>query len=281
MQEFYPKAKKGRISESKIEKKINPDKDKLPVLSTFLGYDSNEGVVLCDMANIAHLLITGKPGSGHLSFINTMICDLLIRYTPAELKLLILGIKNKEMSVYNGLPYMLLPNAARDADSALKVLRMALSEMDDRYTLFDNDGTANIVEYNAKMKEGDKFARIIIVVDEAEELVRTGKREIEEIICSLARLGRRAGIYTIIASENPSWVARSSMFKDYISKACFAVTTASESNSIMGQAGAEELKASEFLFRSIFMDSAVKLSAVNIEEDKIYSIVELNKSNNY
>lgn len=168
--------------------------------------------VIADIAKMPHLLIAGATGSGKSVCINTLIMSILYKATPEEVRLIMIDPKVVELSVYNGIPHLLIP-VVTDPKKAAGALNWAVAEMTDRYNKFAEYNVRDLKGYNAKVdkikdieEEGkpEKMPQIVIIVDELADLMMVAPGEVEDAICRLAQLARAAGIHLIIATQRPS-----------------------------------------------------------------------------
>ena len=152
-----------------------------------------------------HLLIAGATGSGKSVCINTIIMSILFKAHPDEVKLLLIDPKVVELSIYNGIPHLLIP-VVTEPRKAASALNWAVEEMEKRYKLFAKNNVRDIKAYNEKFqnKKDEKLSSIVIIIDELADLMMVAAQEIEDFICRLAQMARAAGIYLIVATQRPS-----------------------------------------------------------------------------
>jgi DNA segregation ATPase FtsK/SpoIIIE, S-DNA-T family len=201
-----------------------------------VGKDIAGKVKVTDIAKMPHLLIAGATGSGKSVCINTIIMSILYKAKPDEVKLIMIDPKVVELSVYNGIPHLMIP-VVTDPKKAAGALNWAVSEMTDRYEKFANSGVREINGYNAMIDAMDgkdtekppKMPQIVIIVDELADLMMVASKDVEEAICRLAQLARAAGIHLIIATQRPSVNVITGLIKANMpSRIAFAVTSSSE-----------------------------------------------------
>ena len=217
------------------------------------GRDIAGNVIISDIAKMPHLLIAGATGSGKSVCINTIIMSILYRAEPTEVKFIMIDPKVVELSVYNGIPHLLIP-VVTDPKKAAGALNWAVHEMDDRYKLFAETGVRDIKGYNAKIKNGKitnsdgvevnvkKMPQIVVIVDELADLMMQSPKEVEESICRLAQLARACGIHLVIATQRPSVNVITGLIKANMpSRIAFAVTSGVDSRTILDMNGAEKL----------------------------------------
>lgn len=208
-----------------------------------LGKDIEGNVIVQDMEKLTHLLIAGATGSGKSVCINTIVCSILYKADPNEVKLLMVDPKVVELEVYNGIPHLLIP-VVTDPRRAAGALNWAVQEMERRYALFAKYHVRNIKGYNEAMESvsGRKMEQIIIIIDELADLMTVASREVETAIQRLAQKARAAGMHLILATQRPSVNVVTGVIKANIpSRLSFAVASAVDSRTILDSIGAEKL----------------------------------------
>ncbi|WP_130836854.1 FtsK/SpoIIIE family DNA translocase [Lachnoclostridium sp. Marseille-P6806] len=215
-------------------------------LAFAVGKDIGGNVIVSDIAKMPHMLIAGSTGSGKSVCINTLIMSILFRYSPENVKLIMIDPKIVELTVYNGIPHLLLP-VVTDPKKASSALQWAVQEMTDRYRRFAENGVRDLKGYNGLAKEGDDLSveylpQIVIIVDELADLMMVSAKEVEDSICRLAQLARAAGIHLIIATQRPSVDVITGLIKANMpSRVAFAVSSGVDSRTILDMYGAEKL----------------------------------------
>ena len=210
-------------------------------LTFALGRDVTGVCRYADLAKMPHLLIGGSTGSGKSVGLNTLICSLLMRCSPRELKFLMIDPKKVELSLYEGIPHLAAP-VITNVKQAPAVFKQALKEMENRYDRFAKAGTRNLEGYNSRVAEHEKLPYWVIVVDELADLMMTSGPEIETSICRLAQLSRATGIHLVIATQRPSVNVITGTIKANISsRIAFAVNSAVDSRTILDATGADRL----------------------------------------
>jgi len=207
-------------------------------------------VVVSDIGKMPHLLIAGATGSGKSVCINTIIMSILYKSKPEDVKLIMIDPKVVELSVYNGIPHLLIP-VVTDPKKASGALNWAVAEMMVRYEKFSNCKVRNIQEYNKKVEmiqdipgenKPEKMPKIVIIVDELADLMMVAPGEVEDAICRLAQLARAAGIHLILATQRPSVNVITGLIKANMpSRIAFAVSSGIDSRTILDMVGAEKL----------------------------------------
>ena len=225
-------------------------KSKEVSLDVPLGKDVEGKVISADLRKMRHLLIAGSTGSGKSVAINTIITSVLMKAYPEDVKLVLIDPKMVELSVYNGIPHLLIP-VVTDAKLATNALRKTVKEMERRYQLFAAGGVRNITEYNQKVAENnadknnsvmEKLPYIVVIVDELSDLMMVAGHDVEDAIVRLAQMARAAGIHMILATQRPSVDVITGLIKANVpSRISFAVSSGVDSRTILDQVGAEKL----------------------------------------
>ena len=261
-------------------KEFQENKSKLTIA---LGKDVAGNTQLADIAKMPHVLIAGSTGSGKSVCINTIITSIIYNAKPSEVKLVMVDPKVVELSVYNGIPHLLIP-VVTDPKKAAGALAWAVQEMDDRYNKFAGKGVRDLKGYNKAIeKEGGigKLPQIVIIVDELADLMMVAAKDVEEAICRLAQKARAAGMHLVIATQRPSVDVITGLIKANIpSRIAFAVSSQVDSRTILDTVGAEKLLGKgDMLF---FPSGAPKPSRVQgafVSDDEVEKIVDFVKSN--
>ncbi len=261
-------------------KEFQENKSKLTIA---LGKDVAGNTQLADIAKMPHVLIAGSTGSGKSVCINTIITSIIYNAKPSEVKLVMVDPKVVELSVYNGIPHLLIP-VVTDPKKAAGALAWAVQEMDDRYNKFASKGVRDLKGYNKAIeKEGGvgKLPQIVIIVDELADLMMVAAKDVEEAICRLAQKARAAGMHLVIATQRPSVDVITGLIKANIpSRIAFAVSSQVDSRTILDTVGAEKLLGKgDMLF---FPSGAPKPSRVQgafVSDEEVEKIVDFVKSN--
>ncbi len=218
-------------------------------ISFAVGKDLSGKVVVTDIAKMPHMLIAGATGSGKSVCINTLIMSILYKAKPDEVKLIMIDPKVVELSVYNGIPHLLIP-VVTDPKKASASLAWAVAEMNDRYQKFADYGVRDLAGYNEKIKdETDEnnnpikpMYQLVVIVDELADMMMVAGKEVEESICRLAQLARAAGIHLILATQRPSVDVITGLIKANMpSRVAFSVSSGVDSRTILDMNGAEKL----------------------------------------
>ena len=252
-------------------------------LSIALGKDVAGNVVIGNIAKMPHVLIAGSTGSGKSVCINTIITSIIYNAKPSEVKLVMVDPKVVELSVYNGIPHLLIP-VVTDPKKAAGALAWAVQEMDNRYNLFAEKGVRDLKGYNhAVEKEGEigKLPQIVIIIDELADLMMVAAKEVEESICRLAQKARAAGMHLVIATQRPSVDVITGLIKANVpSRIAFAVSSQVDSRTILDQVGAEKLLGKgDMLFFPAGEAKPVRVQGAFVSDEEVESIVEFIKSN--
>ena len=242
-----------------------------------LGKDIAGKPVITDLAKMPHLLVAGTTGSGKSVCVNTLISSILFSRKPEEVKLLLIDPKMVELSVYNGIPHLMVP-VVTDMKKAAAVLRWAVREMEARYKAFAASGKRDVKSYNeAHPKEA--MPLIVLIIDELADLMMTAPDDIEESISRLAQMARAAGIHMVLATQRPSVnVITGSIKANVPSRISFAVGSQIDSRTILDMAGAEKLLGKgDMLFSPIGANKPIRVQGAFISDDEVEHLVEFVK----
>lgn len=254
-------------------------------LAFALGEDITGNPIVTDIAKMPHLLIAGATGSGKSVCINTLITSILYKADPKEVKLLLVDPKVVELSVYNGIPHLLIP-VVTDPKKASAALNWAVREMLERYNDFAACGVRDIKGFNAmKEEKGEpeaKMPQIVIIIDELADLMMAAPGEVEDSICRLAQMARAAGMHLIIATQRPSVDVITGVIKANIpSRLAFAVSSGIDSRTILDMVGAEKLLGKgDMLFYPSGQSKPSRIQGAFVTDKEVEQIVDfLRKSN--
>ncbi|MCM3587209.1 DNA translocase FtsK [Mesobacillus maritimus] len=264
-----------------IEAKRNNKPD--AKLQIALGRDITGEAVLAELNKMPHLLVAGATGSGKSVCINGIITSILMRAKPHEVKLMMIDPKMVELNVYNGVPHLLAP-VVTNPKRASQALQKVVSEMERRYELFSHTGTRNIEGYNEHVKrsneeEGEKqplLPYIVVIVDELADLMMVASSDVEDAITRLAQMARAAGIHLIIATQRPSVDVITGVIKANIpSRIAFAVSSATDSRTILDMGGAEKLLGrGDMLFLPVGASKPVRLQGAFLSDEEVEEVVD-------
>ena len=256
-------------------------------LSVALGKDVAGEVVIADIAKMPHVLIAGSTGSGKSVCINTIITSFIYNAKPSEVKLVMVDPKVVELSVYNGIPHLLIP-VVTDPKKAAGALAWAVQEMDNRYNLFAQKGVRDLKGYNAAIeKESNpemgtgKLPQIVIIIDELADLMMVAAKEVEDSICRLAQKARACGMHLVIATQRPSVDVITGLIKANVpSRIAFAVSSQIDSRTILDQVGAEKLLGKgDMLFYPASASKPLRVQGAFVSDSEVERIVDFVKSN--
>ncbi|MEK4148322.1 DNA translocase FtsK [Robertmurraya sp. FSL W8-0741] len=264
-----------------LESKQNDKPDSKLMIG--LGRDITGEAVLAELNKMPHLLVAGATGSGKSVCINGIITSILMRAKPHEVKLMMIDPKMVELNVYNGIPHLLAP-VVTNAKKASQALQKVVSEMERRYELFSHTGTRNIEGYNEYMKkhnaesgaEQPLLPYIVVIVDELADLMMVASSDVEDAITRLAQMARAAGIHLIIATQRPSVDVITGVIKANIpSRIAFAVSSATDSRTILDMGGAEKLLGrGDMLFLPVGASKPIRVQGAFLSDDEVEEIVD-------
>ena len=230
-----------------------------------------------------HLLIAGSTGSGKSVCINTIITSIIYKSKPSEVKMVMVDPKVVELSVYNGIPHLLIP-VVTDPKKAAGALAWAVQEMDNRYNLFAQKGVRDIKGYNKAIEKEEgsgKLPQKVIIVDELADLMMVAAKDVEEAICRLAQKARAAGMHLVIATQRPSVDVITGLIKANVpSRIAFAVSSQVDSRTIIDSVGAEKLLGKgDMLFFPAGAPKPVRVQGAFVSDEEVEKIVDFVKQN--
>lgn len=243
-------------------------------LTIALGKDISGAPVVADLAKMPHLLIAGATGSGKSVCINALISSILFKATPAQVKLLLIDPKMVELTAYNGIPHLLAP-VVTDVKKTAGVLHWAVTEMENRYSLFAAAGVRDIKRYNEGRPAANALPFILIVIDELADLMMVSPAEVEESICRLAQMARAAGIHLVVATQRPSVDVITGLIKANIpSRLSFAVSSQTDSRTILDMNGAEKLLGrGDMLFFPVGASKPQRVQGAFVSDNEVEELV--------
>ncbi len=250
-----------------------------------LGKDVEGNIIVESISDMPHLLIAGATGSGKSVCINTIITNILYKSSPNDVRLMLIDPKVVELSVYNGIPHLLIP-VVTNPKKAGYALNWAVDEMEKRYKLFAEAQVRDIKGYNKKkIKEGkisEKIPKIVIIVDELADLMMVSSNEIEDYIARLAQMARACGMHLILATQRPSVDVITGTIKANIpSRIAFAVSSAVDSRTILDMSGAEKLLGrGDMLFYPSSYSKPKRIQGAFISDEEVERLVDFVKLNN-
>ena len=252
-------------------------------LTVALGKDVAGNIQLADIAKMPHVLIAGSTGSGKSVCINSIITSIIYKSKPSEVKMVMVDPKVVELSVYNGIPHLLIP-VVTDPKKAAGALAWAVQEMDNRYNLFAQKGVRDLKGYNKaieKEEETGKLPQIVIIVDELADLMMIAAKDVEESICRLAQKARAAGMHLVIATQRPSVDVITGLIKANVpSRIAFAVSSQVDSRTILDSVGAEKLLGKgDMLFFPSGAPKPMRVQGAFVSDEEVEKIVDFIKQN--
>ncbi|MDU5323580.1 MAG: DNA translocase FtsK, partial [Peptoniphilus harei] len=250
-----------------------------------LGKDVEGNILISGMEDMPHLLIAGATGSGKSVCINSIITSVIYKSSPKDVKLMLIDPKVVELSVYNGIPHLLI-DVVTNPKKAAFALNWAVDEMEKRYEAFAENRVRDLKGYNKKMmaegKEDEKLPKILIIVDELADLMMVASKEIEEYIARLAQKARAAGMHLILATQRPSVDVITGTIKANVpSRIAFAVASSVDSRTILDMGGAEKLLGKgDMLFYPSKYPKPKRIQGAFISDGEVERLVDFVKSNN-
>ena len=250
-----------------------------------LGKDVEGNILISGMEDMPHLLIAGATGSGKSVCINSIITSVIYKSSPKDVKLMLIDPKVVELSVYNGIPHLLI-DVVTNPKKAAFALNWAVDEMEKRYEAFAENHVRDLKGYNKKMmaegKEEEKLPKILIIVDELADLMMVASKEIEEYIARLAQKARAAGMHLILATQRPSVDVITGTIKANVpSRIAFAVASSVDSRTILDMGGAEKLLGKgDMLFYPSKYPKPKRIQGAFISDGEVERLVDFVKSNN-
>ncbi|HEL0521924.1 TPA: DNA translocase FtsK [Streptococcus equi subsp. zooepidemicus] len=279
-----PNSEVATVSFRELWEQSNTSDDKL--LEIPLGKAVNGSARSFDLTRMPHLLVAGSTGSGKSVAVNGIISSILMKARPDQVKFLMVDPKMVELSVYNDIPHLLIP-VVTNPRKASKALQKVVDEMENRYELFSKVGVRNIAGYNAKIEAYNKQSEqkqiplpmIVVIVDELADLMMVASKEVEDAIIRLGQKARAAGIHMILATQRPSVDVISGLIKANVpSRIAFAVSSGTDSRTILDENGAEKLLGrGDMLFKPIDENHPVRLQGSFISDDDVERIVSFIK----
>lgn len=265
------------------EFKANPSK-----IAFAAGMDIGGAAVMADIAKMPHLLIAGATGSGKSVCINTIIMSILYKARPDEVKLIMIDPKVVELSVYNGIPHLMIP-VVTDPKKAAAALNWAVQEMTDRYNKFAQFGVRDMKGYNERVEAAadvedenkpEKLPQLVIIIDELADLMMVSSNEVEDAIVRLAQLARAAGIHLVIATQRPSVNVITGLIKANVpSRIAFSVSSGIDSRTIIDMYGAEKLLGKgDMLFYPQGYQKPARVQGAFVSDEEVSAVVDYLKS---
>ena len=254
-----------------------------------VGKDISGKVIVSDIVKMPHVLIAGATGSGKSVCINTLIMSIIYKYSPEDVKLIMVDPKVVELSVYNGIPHLLIP-VVTEPKKAASALNWAVAEMGERYKKFAATGVRDLTAYNKRIEDArrrgnieglpEKLPKIVIIIDELADLMMVANNEVEDAIVRLAQLARACGIHLVIATQRPSVNVITGIIKANIpSRIAFAVSSGTDSRTILDSNGAEKLLGKgDMLFAPYGSSTPMRVQGAFVSDEEVSAVVDFLKN---
>lgn len=260
-------------------------------LAFAVGRDIIGNVIVADIAKFPHLLIAGTTGSGKTVCIDSLIMSILYKANPADVKLIMIDTKMVNMSVYNGIPHLMIP-VVTDATKACAALNWAMTEMDDRYKKFSYMGVRDLKGYNRAAEFGKttpdgeplkKLPPIVVIIDDLYDMVTARPKEVQESIIRLTQYARPTGIHLVISTQRPSTDVIAGLVKTNIpSRIAFSTVSTIDSRVILDESGAEKLLGNgDMFFKPQGYTKPIRIQGAYVSESEISDVVEFLKVQRY
>lgn len=251
-------------------------------LGAALGKNISGDVVICNIAEMPHILIAGTTGAGKSVCVNSIIMSILFRSTPEEVRLVMIDPKAVEFMIYNGIGHLLLP-VVTDPKKAAGALAWACTEMDNRYNTLSENNVRDIKAYNklaASREDLEPMAQVVIFIDELADLMMCAKNDVEASICRLAQKARAAGMHLVVATQRPSVDVITGLIKSNIpSRIALKVASQVDSRTIIDTAGAEKLLGKgDMLYKSVTMPMPTRVQGCWVSDDEVERVTEFIKN---
>lgn len=252
-------------------------------LTVALGKDIEGNIVLCDLSKMPHLLIAGSTGSGKSVCVNSMLMSILYKYSPQEVRMVLIDPKSVEFDMYNGIPHLLVPVVC-EPKKAAGALQWAVSEMLKRYGMLKEHGARNLDNYNKLAEETgefEKMCRIVIVIDEMADLMIASPKEVEDAIARLAAMARAAGMHMVLATQRPSVDVITGTIKNNIpSRIALAVSSQIDSRTILDEGGAENLIGyGDMLYHPMGNSKHTRVQGCFVDDREVERVINFIKQN--
>ncbi|MDB4861514.1 DNA translocase FtsK [bacterium] len=242
---------------------------KIPIC---IGKDISGNIEVIDLSKTPHLLVAGTTGSGKSVFINTLLTSILYKFSPEELRLILIDPKMLELSVYNDIAHLLTP-VVTEPKKAIIALKWVCKEMERRYSLMNEEGTRSLEGYNLKSVE--KLPFIVVFIDEMADLMMTAGKEVEHYVQRLAQMARACGIHLVMATQRPSVdIITGSIKANFPSRISFQVASKYDSRTVLGEVGAEQLLGNGDMLMSKNGSSLVRYQSAFISDSEVNKLIK-------
>ncbi len=252
-----------------------------------MGKDVANRKIYGDISKMIHLLVAGSSGSGKSVFLGALIISLIYKYSPEELRLILIDPKKTEFVLYNDLPHLMINEIITDANKAVQSLNWAIMEMNRRYGLFEQMSRSgsyvvNLDQYNAQVEKNERLPKIVIIIDELADLMLAAKKEMEDRIQNLTQKARAAGIHLIVATQRPSTDVITGVIKSNLAtRVAFYVATDVDSRVILDQTGAQKLLGKgDLLYTMPGVAAPIRVQSAFISTEESQRVVNFIKANN-
>ena len=241
---------------------------KIPVC---IGKDISGNIEVVDLSKTPHLLVAGTTGSGKSVFINTLLASILYKFSPEELRLILIDPKMLELSVYNDIAHLLTP-VVTEPKKAIIALKWVCKEMERRYSMMNEEGTRSLEGYNERSQE--KIPFIVVFIDEMADLMMTAGKEVEHYVQRLAQMARACGIHLVMATQRPSVdIITGSIKANFPSRISFQVASKYDSRTVLGEIGAEQLLGNGDMLMSKNGSSLIRYQSAFISDNEVNKLI--------
>ena len=242
---------------------------KIPIC---IGKDISGNIEVIDLSKTPHLLVAGTTGSGKSVFINTLLASLLYKFSPEQLKLILIDPKMLELSVYNDIAHLLTP-VVTEPKKAIIALKWVCKEMERRYSIMNEEGTRNLEGYNQKASEALPY--IVVFIDEMADLMMTAGKEVEHYVQRLAQMARACGIHVVMATQRPSVdIITGSIKANFPSRVSFQVASKYDSRTVLGESGAEQLLGNGDMLMTKNGSNLIRYQSAFISDNEVSKLIK-------
>jgi S-DNA-T family DNA segregation ATPase FtsK/SpoIIIE len=262
------------IKELLINENFKNTSSKIPIC---IGKDISGNIEVIDLSKTPHLLVAGTTGSGKSVFINTLLASILYKFSPKDLRLILIDPKMLELSVYNDIAHLLTP-VVTEPKKAIIALKWVCKEMERRYSLMNEENTRSLEGYNEKSIE--KLPYIVVFIDEMADLMMTAGKEVEHYVQRLAQMARACGIHLVMATQRPSVdIITGSIKANFPSRISFQVASKYDSRTVLGEIGAEQLLGNGDMLMSKNGGNIIRYQSAFISDNEVNKLIkEIKKS---